>query len=129
MFSKIAPPWRKSMADEKEKTPEPEISKEQMKFLIKTLWKCLEAPAWTKDSLITLGKVIFAKKTLKDLDDKAFGEIWPHLKVMAETLDLTLSEEAARMTTEAIERAEKPQPEEKKDEKDEKKTEAEADAT
>lgn len=106
------------MSEEKEKTTEPEISKDQMKFLVKTLWKCLEAPSWNKDSLITLGKVVFAKKSLKDLSDKEFNEIWPHLKVMAQTLDTTLSEEAVRLTAEAIEKAEAPQTEqvEKKDE-------------
>ena len=119
------------MVDEKEKTTEPEISKEQMKFLIKTLWKCLQAPSWNKDSLITLGKVVFAKKSLKDLSDKEFNEIWPHLKVMAETLDSTLAEEAARMVNDAIEKSEaKPdqaeEPKKNEEKKDEKKIEADA---
>jgi hypothetical protein len=113
------------MADEKEKPPAEEtISKEQMKFLVKSLWRCLQAPSWTKDSLITLGKVIFAKKTLKDLDDKAFNEIWPHLKVMAETLDVTLTEEATRLSAEAVENAEAPEAKDKeKSSEDDAKTE------
>lgn len=94
------------MADEKE-APAEEISKEEMKFLVKTIWKVLQAPSWTKDSLITLGKAIFSKKTLKEMDDKAFNEIWPHIKVMAETLNSTLTEEATKRATEAIEEAEK----------------------
>jgi hypothetical protein len=96
------------MAEEKE-APAREISKDEMKFLVKAIWRCLQAPAWTKDSLITLGKVIFAKKSLKEMDDKTFAEIWPHLKFMAETLDATMTEEASRRATEAIESAEKDQ--------------------
>jgi uncharacterized protein (DUF2126 family) len=92
------------MADEKETSPAHEISKDEMKFLVKTIWTMLGAPAWTKDSLITLGKVIFAKKTLKEMDDKAFAEIWPHLKVMAETLNTKFSEEADRRAAEAAEK-------------------------
>jgi len=93
------------MADEKE-APAEEISKDEMKFLVKTIWKVLQAPSWSKDSLITLGKAIFAKKTLKEMDDKAFNEIWPHIKVMAETLNSTLGEEATKRATEAIKEAE-----------------------
>jgi hypothetical protein len=93
------------MQDEKE-TPAEEISKDEMKFLVKTIWKVLQAPSWSKDSLITLGKAIFSKKTLKEMDDKAFNEIWPHIKVMAETLNSTLSEEATKRVTEAIKEAE-----------------------
>jgi hypothetical protein len=109
------------MADDKEKNATPEISKEQMKFLVKSIWKCLQAPGWTKDSLITLGKVIYSKKALKDVDDKSFNEIWPHLKVMAETLDATLTEEAVKISAQAIEDAEKAPGDdhEKKDEKTE----------
>jgi uncharacterized protein (DUF2126 family) len=81
-------------------------SNAQMKFLVHALWRCFQAPAWTKDSLITLGKVVFAKTSLKDMNEKAFGEIWPHLKVMAETLDTTLTEEATRLVEEQTKNAE-----------------------
>lgn len=107
------------MAEEKE-APAREIPKDEMAFLVKTLWRSLQAPAWTKDGLITLGKLIFSKKSLKEMDDKTFAEIWPHLKVMAETLDATMTEEATRRASEAIESAEKDEQrptEEKKDEK------------
>jgi hypothetical protein len=93
------------MAEEKE-APAHEISKEDMKFLVKTIWKVLQAPSWSKDSLITLGKAIFTKTSLKEMDDKVFNEIWPHIKVMAETLDGAMSDEATKRAADAAKEAE-----------------------
>lgn len=60
--------------------PADEMTPEEKKFLMLTLWDALIAPKWTKDTLIDFGKAIFSKKPLKDMSDKEFNLIFPFLR-------------------------------------------------
>lgn len=98
---------------------ESSLSKEEKAFLIKALWKALEAPSWAKDDLIELGKAIFSKQTLKDMPDERFELIYPNLVKVVESLGAQLAEQAASMQKEEDDKKE--EGEEKGEEKDEKK--------
>ena len=64
----------------KGETPSDEMTAEEKKFLMVTLWEALTAPKWTKDPLIDFGKAIFSKKALKDMNDKEFNQVFPFLR-------------------------------------------------
>lgn len=86
-----------AQAEKEEKTESPyEMSKEDFKFLMKALWESLIGPAWTKDTLIAFGKVVFTKVSLKEMDDKNFELLFPYLKKITETLGTKLAAEAER---------------------------------
>jgi hypothetical protein len=94
------------------------LSKEEKAFLIKALWESLQAPAWTKDDLIEFGKAIFAKKSLKKMDDKTFVQILPFLEAVTVAFGKRLSEAqaaqaAAQEEAAANERNEEPEQAEK----------------
>ena len=57
---------------------------------IRTLWEALHAPKWTRDDLIDLGKAIFAKTPLKNLDPDKFDKLLPHLIDIVERLEAGL---------------------------------------
>ena len=72
-------------------TPETSIplTKEQVAWLIRTLWAALQAPGWTfknRKDLEKIGEALFTGKTLKDLDDALYERIFPHLVKIAEHL-------------------------------------------
>jgi hypothetical protein len=102
-----------------EKTPEPEMTKEEKRFLIRALWDALLAPRWTKDALVDFGMAIFSKKTLKEMDDKIFDKIFPFLETITTKLWQLLGNEAARQAT-IIEKKPEPEAEPKADDKTEK---------
>lgn len=56
------------------------LTAEEKKILMKAIWGALQTPEWTKDNLIDFGKAIHSKKSLKELDDKAFEKIFPFLE-------------------------------------------------
>lgn len=66
----------------------------EQKFLMKSIWSALQAPDWKKDDLIDFGKAIFAKKSLKDMDDKTFNKIFPFLESVTNALGDKLEAEA-----------------------------------
>lgn len=96
------------MTDPKSSTDTSTLSREESAFFIKTLWEGLLAPAWTRDDLIELGKVIFAKIPLARLTDQQFTQLLPYLKVMAETV--------GKKTLEKVAAAQAAKPESKKPE-------------
>ena|SRR5579872_3334383 len=114
------------MAEEKN-TSTPEMTPKEMSFLLKTIWEALLAPTWKKDDLITLGKLLFAKQKLKDIDEKIFmKEVLPNLKVVAASLHATLTQEAIRQSKEVeTEVAAADAPKKTEDEKGEAETKAE----
>lgn len=64
----------------------PNISKEELAWLIKAIVESLEIPDWTKDDLIEFGKMIWAKTSLKILaerDEKLFSRLFPLLAKVA----------------------------------------------
>ena len=74
------------------------LSREEQAFLIKALWESLQSPHWNKDDLIDLGKLIFAKKSLKDIaaqDEKKFARIFPHLVEIVNHLAAKMMEATA----------------------------------
>lgn len=73
------------------------LSKEEKAVLMKALWKALQAPTWTKDELVELGKAIFAKESLGKMADKRFEIIYPNLVAIVESLGAQLAEQAAAM--------------------------------
>ena len=54
---------------------------------IRAVWDALLAPSWNKDELIELGKAIYARRALKDLDAKQFDKLLPHLSAIVERLE------------------------------------------
>lgn len=54
---------------------------------IRAIWEALLAPQWTRNQLIELGKSVYARKPLKDLDPKLFDELLPRLVEIAAILD------------------------------------------
>jgi septal ring factor EnvC (AmiA/AmiB activator) len=59
------------------------LSKEDTAFFIKTVYESLIAPTWSRDDIIELGKVIYAKAKLADIDDKKFAKLFPYLQQIA----------------------------------------------
>jgi hypothetical protein len=76
-----------------------ELTKQEKKTLMRALWSALLEPKWTKDDLIDFGKAIFAKKSLREMDDKVFEQIFPFLDEITASLGRKLQiaaiEEAA----------------------------------
>jgi hypothetical protein len=68
-----------------------ELSKEELALLIRSMWESLLAPAWGRNDLIDLGKLIFAKVPLKDVDAQTFARLMPHLKTLAQKLAVLLA--------------------------------------
>ena len=54
---------------------------------IRAVWEALLAPKWGKDDLIDLGKAIYARKSLKDIDPRKFDGLLPHLIAIVEVLE------------------------------------------
>ena len=79
------------------------MTKEEKKFLMRSLWDALAVPKWTKDSLVDFGTAIFAKKSLKDMDDKTFNKIFPFLNAVTTELGSRLQAEAQRQVDELME--------------------------
>lgn len=70
-------------------TTTPSLSKEEQAFLMKALWEALQMPPWNRDDLIDLGKLIFAKKSLKEVatqEEKKFARLFPHLVIIVNHL-------------------------------------------
>jgi len=65
-------------------------TKGEQVFLITALWESLQIPSWTSDVLIDLGKMLHAKKTLKDFPPQKFDRLFPHLVVIASHLGAKL---------------------------------------
>ncbi len=95
------------MPEESSAENESTISDEEMAFLTKTLWESLLAPRWAKDDLIDFGKAIFAKTSLKDMDDKTFDAVFPFLKQISVSIAKRLS---ALATPPAAEASKPPEP-------------------
>jgi hypothetical protein len=54
---------------------------------IRAVWEALLAPKWDKDVLINLGKALYARRPLKDLDAGLFNELLPRLVEVVERLE------------------------------------------
>jgi hypothetical protein len=67
-------------------SPTEPLSKEETAFLIRSFWEALLGPAWLKDDLIALGKLVFAKVRLRDIEPEMFQRLLPHLTAIANTL-------------------------------------------
>lgn len=63
-----------------------ELDKADVAFLINALWTSLLAPPWPKNDLIEVGKLIYAKVELKDVDGSLFNRLLPSLSAAATTL-------------------------------------------
>lgn len=60
-----------------------ELNREEMAFYIRSFWEALITPQWTRDTLIELGKVVFAKVPLNKLTDEQFAALIPKLQEIA----------------------------------------------
>jgi hypothetical protein len=67
-------------------SPTEPLSKEETAFLIRSFWEALLGPAWLKDDLIALGKLVFAKVRIRDIDPEMFQRLLPHLTAIANSL-------------------------------------------
>jgi hypothetical protein len=96
-----------AQADAAESTPAGEMTNEEKKFLMLALWDALVVPKWTKDDLIDFGKAIFSKRSLKELSEKEWSTIFPHLRDVVAALGKSLVERsdanAAAAATDAAE--------------------------
>jgi hypothetical protein len=72
------------------------LSKEETALLIRATWEALLAPAWLRNDLIELGKLIFAKVPLREVDEELFERLLPHLTTVAESLGQHLLRPPAR---------------------------------
>jgi hypothetical protein len=54
---------------------------------IRAVWESLLAPNWDKNLLISLGKALYARHLLKDLDDNLFKQLLPRLVEIVEVLE------------------------------------------
>jgi hypothetical protein len=54
---------------------------------IRAVWDALLAPKWDKDVLIALGKCLYARRPLKELDADFFDRLLPLLVEIVEVLD------------------------------------------
>jgi len=73
--------------------PQAILGKEEIAFLIKAMWRALRAPGWTfanRKDLEKIGEAIFAGKDLRDIDDRLYDRIFPHLVTIATSLGNTL---------------------------------------
>lgn len=94
-------------SEAKDKENESGMSKKDKAFLMKALWKALQSPAWTKDELIAFGWAIFSKKTLSQMPEKTFENIYPLLNSITESLGDQLSKEADAVAASAAQPSEK----------------------
>ena len=62
------------------------MSKEDIAFVIKTLWNSLLKPDWERGDLIDLGMAVFTKVPLSKLDPRKFSKLLPFLSIVAEDL-------------------------------------------
>lgn len=87
----------------------PEMAKEDVAWLMKSLWESLQSPGWTfanRKDLEKLGEAIFSGKKLKEVDDKLMTRLFPHLKTITLHLGALLmnhesKSQVAPTTTEA----------------------------
>lgn len=86
---------------EEESPPAGEMTAEEKKFLMLSLWDALVVPKWTKDNLIDFGMAIFSKKPLKDMSDKEFAKVFPFLKEITVELGKKLVEKKAEIDAQA----------------------------
>ncbi len=54
---------------------------------IRAVWDALMAPSWIPNDLKDLGMAIYAHRPLKDLDQKLFERLLPHLATIVERLE------------------------------------------
>lgn len=54
---------------------------------IRTVWVALQAPKWDRNSLISHGKDLYAKRPLRDLSDEEFNQTLPRLVEIVEVLE------------------------------------------
>lgn len=73
------------------------MTKEEKKFMIRSLWDSLVDVQWTKDDLIDFGKAIFSKQSLQKMEEKTFTKIFPFLNKVAENLGAKMSAEANKV--------------------------------
>ncbi len=91
----------------------PALSREESAFFIKALWEALLAPDWTRDHLIELGKVVFAKIPLNKLSEQQFSTLFPYLQKMASTIGTRLIQQSSSPQATAAPAAKPSQTEEK----------------
>jgi hypothetical protein len=66
------------------------MSSEQNKNLasnIRAVWDALLEPHWDKDILIALGKMLYARRPLKEIDPALFNDLLPRLIEIVEVLE------------------------------------------
>jgi hypothetical protein len=80
-----------------------EMSKADTALLIRAFWDSLLVPAWKKDDLITLGKLVFAKVPLREIEPELFTRLLlPHLNTIALSLGKRLINIPAPATPPAV---------------------------
>jgi hypothetical protein len=87
----------------------PEITKEDVAWLMNALWDSLQSPGWSfanRKDLEKLGEAIYSGKKLRDVDDKVLTRLFPHLKAITLHLGrLLMRHEPKTQTTPAQDQA------------------------
>jgi hypothetical protein len=77
------------------------LSTEELKTIIGIVWEALQAPRWNKDDLIDLGKTIYAKTPLKNMDEKLFIRLFPHIATIARSVGTKIKAMSKQETPES----------------------------
>lgn len=63
-----------------------ERDKQHKADVIKGLWESLTSPRWDRDTLIEMGKLIYAQTPLKEMPKRKFDLLFPRLVEVADQL-------------------------------------------
>lgn len=63
----------------------PPDENEDLVFYIRSFWQAIVSAPWNRNDLIDLGKQVYAKVSLSDVDEKLFSRLLPRLKAVAST--------------------------------------------
>jgi len=72
-------------------TAKSEPSKVDLARIIKMFWEALLVPQWSKDDLIDLGKLLYAKVPIGKIDPSKIARLLPPLTEVAKEIHLQLS--------------------------------------
>jgi hypothetical protein len=69
------------------------LTKQETALVMKTIWEGLLAPRWLKDDLIELGKLVYSKVPLREVDSDVFERLFPNLTQVAQHVGKTLRQQ------------------------------------
>lgn len=83
-----------------------DLSNEEKKFLMKSLWAALQVPKWTKNDFITFATAVQSGKSFKEMDDEVFDKVFPFMEKITAALGESLANAASAPSEKKTEKAE-----------------------